>query len=78
LAVTTVPVLTTLCARKFVANIGMLARNEVVWQNSHRYLKVLPEHLVPKMSAMLTASCPTLLSHAFIVAVWPVFISRKN
>jgi hypothetical protein len=34
-----------------------------------RWLKILPDNLVPKLFAMLRASCPTLLSQAMIAAV---------
>ncbi|KIM84624.1 hypothetical protein PILCRDRAFT_390629 [Piloderma croceum F 1598] len=64
----TVPALTTLCARVFVANLVNLSKHERTWKPTRRRLKALPDALVPKIFAMLRASCPTVLNNPFIVA----------
>lgn len=69
LPVTSVPALSTLCARVFVANLAILSRSERTWELIRQWLKVLPDSLVPKIFAMLRTSCPTILSEPFIVAV---------
>jgi hypothetical protein len=66
---TIVPALTTLCARQFVANLVNLSKHEHTWQHTRQQLRRLPDTLVPKIFAMLRASCPTLLNNAFIIAV---------
>jgi hypothetical protein len=69
LPITSVPTLSTLCAQIFVANLAKLSRSESTWEPTRQWLKVLPDSLVPKIFAMLRASCPTILSEPFIVAV---------
>jgi hypothetical protein len=69
LPVTSVPALSTLCARVFVANLAKLSQRESTWKPTRECLKILPDSLVPKIFAMLRASCPTILSEPFIVAV---------
>jgi hypothetical protein len=66
-----IPALTTLCARVFVSNVRNLAEDPAghVWRRTRRWLKALPDPLVPKVFAMLKASCPMVLSDAFISAV---------
>jgi hypothetical protein len=66
---TTVPALTTLCARIFVANLIDLSKDEHTWKHTRRRLKALPDVLVPKIFAMLRTSCPTVLHNTFIIAV---------
>ncbi|KII93332.1 hypothetical protein PLICRDRAFT_171104 [Plicaturopsis crispa FD-325 SS-3] len=62
-----VPALTTLCARVFVANLGELAQNSRRWNHSKKGLKELPDFMVPRIFTMLRNACPTILNHAFIV-----------
>ncbi|TFK57375.1 RNI-like protein [Heliocybe sulcata] len=63
-----VPTLTTLCARVFVANIRKLAKDEETWAATREWLKAVPDPIIPKIFSMLRASCPTVLSHGFILA----------
>jgi hypothetical protein len=69
LPLSTVPALTTLCARVFVANFVQLRNHEDRWEHVSVYLKALPDVLVPKIFAMLRRVCPTYLTHEFIVTV---------
>ena len=46
-----------------------LAKDEQLWESTRHWLKLLPDALVPKLFAMLRASCPTVLTHPFIKAV---------
>jgi hypothetical protein len=68
---TAVPALTSLCARVFVSNIHYLSDDPTgsLWKTTRRYLKILPEHLVPKVFAMLKTSYPDDLTDSFITAV---------
>ncbi|KAG6369875.1 hypothetical protein JVT61DRAFT_13339 [Boletus reticuloceps] len=63
----TVPSLSSLAARSFVTHVQALSENERSWAYSKRYLKRLPDILVPRLFSMLRSSCPTLLSHGLIV-----------
>ncbi|KZT21647.1 RNI-like protein [Neolentinus lepideus HHB14362 ss-1] len=63
-----IPLLITLCARVFVANIRMLAKDEDTWAATREWLKVVPDPMIPKIFSMLRTSCPTVLSHGFILA----------
>lgn len=68
--VTQVPLLTTLCARIFVANLRKLSRHENgTWEATRRWLKLLPDTLVPRLFTMLRDMSPGLLNSAFISAV---------
>lgn len=69
LPVETVPALTTLCARKFVVSFVKLRNNEAVWGGVARHLQILPDHIVPKVFAMLRAERPTYLKHELITTV---------
>ncbi|KAH7883760.1 hypothetical protein F5I97DRAFT_1895343 [Phlebopus sp. FC_14] len=62
-----VPSLSSLSARRFVASLPILASDERLWVYTRRWLKLLPDALVPKLFAMLRSTHPTLLSHGFIV-----------
>ena len=64
-----VPSLSSLAARCFVTHVGVLSENDRSWVYSKRYLKRLPDALVPRLFSMLRSSCPTLLSHGLIVLV---------
>ena len=66
-----VPSLASLAARCFITHIQVLSENERLWNCSKRYLKCLPDSLVPKLFSMLRSSCPTVLSHGFIILVRP-------
>jgi len=65
----TVPALTTLCARVFVANFVELRNDEDRWDRVQVHLNALPDLLVPKIFAMLRRTRPTYLKHEFIVTV---------
>lgn len=69
LLLTTVPALTTLCARVFVANFVKLKSHEDRWDRISVHLKGLPDVLVPRIFAMLRRVCPTYLTHEFIATV---------
>ena len=71
-----VPSLSSLAARCFVMHIQELSENEQLWTYSKRYLKHLPDALVPKLFSMLRSSCPALLSHGLIVLVRSKVIDR--
>ncbi|KAH7915367.1 RNI-like protein [Hygrophoropsis aurantiaca] len=62
------PSLTVLCARVFVSNIRILARNRDDWEHTRSWLKLLPDSIITRVFAMLRSSCPTILGHAFITA----------
>jgi hypothetical protein len=64
-----VPTLATLCARVFVKHMKHLSSDESVWEAIREWLKIIPDAMVPKLFAMLRSSCPTILSHGFIIAV---------
>ncbi|KAG6372159.1 hypothetical protein JVT61DRAFT_7949 [Boletus reticuloceps] len=73
----TVPSLSSLAARSFVTHVQALSENERSWAYSKRYLKRLPDILVPRLFSMLRSSCPTLLSHGLIVLVRPQITLRR-
>lgn len=61
--------LTTLCLGVFAKNLGRLAKKDETFDAIRAWLKLLPDTVVPRLFAMLRSTCPTILSHAFIVAV---------
>ena len=63
------PTLTTCCTRAFVRHIGKLSAHPDSWEVVLRWLKLIPEPLVPKLFAMLKSTHPTLLRSEFIVCV---------
>lgn len=63
------PTLTTCCARVFVRHIERLSAHPDSWEVVLRWLKLIPEPLVPKLFAMLKSTHPTLLKSEFIVCV---------
>jgi len=63
-----------LCTRVFVANVPKLGSDHSVWGKMQKLLRLLPEHLVPKLFTMLREACPQLLSQAMITAVRHYFI----
>ncbi|KAJ7597217.1 RNI-like protein [Mycena floridula] len=66
LAVTTVPPLTTICARIFSQNYLRLRNNPIAWERASRWLRVIPNHLSEKIFTILTSTCPTYLQHEII------------
>ncbi|KAF9229497.1 RNI-like protein [Gyrodon lividus] len=62
-----IPSLSSLAARSFVTHLQVLTRNEETWDHTKRWLKLLPDMLVPKLFSMLRSACPAVLSHGFIV-----------
>jgi hypothetical protein len=64
-----VPSLVTLCVQAFVKHIKYLSSNAALWDLTLQLLKDIPDPLIPKLFAMLRSSCPTLLTHGFIIAV---------
>jgi hypothetical protein len=69
LPIRTIPSLSTLCARCFAASFVRLRGKEEAWTSTARYLKLVPDVMIPKIFGMVTASHPTFLSHETIVAV---------
>lgn len=63
------PTLTTCCARAFVRHIDKLSADPNSWEAVLRWLKLIPEPLVPKLFAVLKSTHPTLLKSEFIVCV---------
>lgn len=69
LPTSTIPTLTTLCGRVFVVNFVELRNSTLWWRKISNDLRAIPDPLIPKLFAMLRASCPTYLKHEFIVTV---------
>ncbi|KAG7099403.1 hypothetical protein E1B28_001256 [Marasmius oreades] len=67
LPTTTIPSLSTLCARRFAASYKKIRENEFLWKATAQYLKLAPDSMIPKILAMLVTTCPTFLDHAVIV-----------
>jgi hypothetical protein len=63
------PTLATFCARAFVKHIEKLSADQKAWEAVLRWLKLIPEQLVPKLFAILKSAHPTLLKSEFIVCV---------
>ncbi|KDQ20323.1 hypothetical protein BOTBODRAFT_27744 [Botryobasidium botryosum FD-172 SS1] len=63
-----VPTLGSLCIRVFSANLARLYEEEGSRERTRGWLKALPDILASKLLAGLRRECPTILSHAFIVA----------
>ncbi|KAK7694576.1 hypothetical protein QCA50_001762 [Cerrena zonata] len=63
-----IPPLATLCMRVFAENLHVLAQNHQSFDSIRAWLKALPDSVVPRLFASLRSTCPTILSHAFIVA----------
>jgi hypothetical protein len=59
-----VPALTILCARVFVSNLQFLFQKRP--DETQKGLKRLPDTMIPRIFAMLSATYPSLLSHPFI------------
>ena len=78
LPVTAVPTLTSICARVFVANVPKLGEDPDVWHYIQPWLKRLPEHLVPRVFAMLREAHPNLLNQAIITAVCRCLLHFHN
>lgn len=72
-APTSVPPLTTLCARVFAANFVKLRNKESLWERLSDQLQIIPDTLVPKLFSTLKIICPTYLKHEFIVTVSSIF-----
>ena len=67
LPASSVPTLTTLCARVFVSNLEFLFQNRR--DETQEGLKRLPDTMIPRLFSMLRATYPSLLSHPFISTV---------
>lgn len=63
------PSLVTCCIRAFARHIKKLSADQRSWDAVLRWLKLIPEQLLPKIFAMLKATHPTLLNNEFIVCV---------
>jgi len=67
--------LTSICARLFVANFPKLSRDPRQWEPRKQWrvisaqLKSLPDYTVQTLFAMLSSSCPHLLSHDLVKEV---------
>jgi hypothetical protein len=67
--------LTTLCARLFVANFPKLSKDPRQWEPTKEWrvvgpqLKSLPDSTIQTIFAMLSSSCPHLLSHELVKEV---------
>lgn len=64
-----VPTLANICARVFVKHIQKLSADPELWDPTRAWLKIIPDTLINKLFAMLRTSCPTILSHGFIISV---------
>ncbi|KAG2129956.1 RNI-like protein [Suillus clintonianus] len=62
-----IPNLSALCARSFVANLQALHETRDDWENTFKWLKLMPDNLVPKLFAMLRSSCPQILTNTMII-----------
>ncbi|KDQ63818.1 hypothetical protein JAAARDRAFT_29865 [Jaapia argillacea MUCL 33604] len=60
--------LTTMCARIFGNNMLKLSVNEESWATTREWLNLLPDTMIPKILAILSATCPTRLSHGLLIA----------
>jgi Leucine-rich repeat (LRR) protein len=63
-----IPNLSALCARSFVANLRALHETRDDWEITLKWLKLMPDNLVPKLFAMLRSSCPQILTNAMITS----------
>ncbi|KAG2117796.1 RNI-like protein [Suillus discolor] len=63
-----IPSLSALCARSFVSNLHALHETRDDWEGTLRWLKLIPDNLVPKLFAMLRSSCPEILTNAMITS----------
>lgn len=63
-----IPNLSVLCARSFVANLRALHESRNDWEITLKWLKLMPDNLVPKLFAMLRSSCPQILTNAMITS----------
>ncbi|KAJ7630668.1 RNI-like protein [Roridomyces roridus] len=63
----TVPSLVSLCSRVFADHYVRLRNKESLWKRISIHLQSMPEPLLPKLLAELTRTCPTYLTHEFIV-----------
>jgi hypothetical protein len=67
--------LTTLCARRFAANFPKLSKDPRQWDPTKewrvvcRQLESLPDSTIQTIFAMLSSSCPHLLSHELVQEV---------
>jgi hypothetical protein len=67
--------LTSICARIFIANFPKLSRDPRQWEPRKRWqvvgaqLKSLPDSTIQTLFAMLSSSCPHLLSHDLVKEV---------
>lgn len=67
--------LTSICARLFVANFPKLSRDTGQWEPRKQWrvvgaqLKSLPDYTIQTLFAMLSSSCPHLLSHDLVSQV---------
>lgn len=64
-----IPNLSALCARSFVSNLRALHETRDDWESTLKWLKLIPDNLVPKLFAMLRSSCPEILTNAMITSV---------
>lgn len=61
--------LTTLCARAFIHSLKGLTEDNVIWERQKEWLEALPDHIIPKLFAMLRAEVPDQLISPFITKV---------
>jgi hypothetical protein len=67
--------LTSICARRFVANFPKLSRDPRQWEPRKQWrvigaqLTSLPDYTVQMLFTMLSSSCPHLLSHDLVKEV---------
>ncbi|EIN13545.1 RNI-like protein [Punctularia strigosozonata HHB-11173 SS5] len=60
-----VPALTTLCARAFIHSLKLLT-NGGNWESQKQWLEHLPDHIVPRLFAMMRAEVPDALTSPFM------------
>ncbi|KAG2146556.1 uncharacterized protein EDB93DRAFT_1337544 [Suillus bovinus] len=63
-----IPNLSVLCARSFVTNLRALHDTRDDWESTLKWLKLMPDNLVPGLFAMLRSFCPQLLTSAMITS----------
>jgi hypothetical protein len=75
--------LTTLCARQFVANFPKFSKDPRQWEPTKEWqvvgsqLKSLPDNMIQTIFAMLSSSCPHLLSSELVKEVRPCGFCKR-
>jgi hypothetical protein len=64
-----VPALTNLCARAFVHHLNYLCKEEQRWEHQKWWLQALPDHIIPRLFAIMRTEVPDKLISPFITTV---------